>query len=79
MCGHSNSGAMRMLFKDDAAFLDMPHLREWVRLAEPVKRIVERYYPKSEPEVKGKITEKENILVQIGNIETYPFVEKALE
>lgn len=79
VCGHSNCGAMEILFKDDAAFLDMPHLREWVRLAEPVRRIVEKHYQKSNPQIKSRITEKENILVQIGNIETYPFVEKALE
>lgn len=78
VCGHSNCGAMEMLHQNDAAFIDMPHLREWVRLAEPVRRIVERHYPKLKPELKSIITEKENILVQLGNIETYPFVEKAL-
>jgi carbonic anhydrase len=79
VCGHSNCGAMDMLHRDEGAFLDMPHLREWVRLAEPVRRIVERHYRKAAPELKGRITEKENVLAQLRNIETYPFVEKALE
>jgi carbonic anhydrase len=40
---------------------------------------VERHYRKAAPELKGRITEKENVLAQLRNIETYPFVEKALE
>jgi carbonic anhydrase len=30
-------------------------------------------------EMKERITEKENVLMQIRNIETYPFVKNALE
>ena len=30
-------------------------------------------------EQKERITEKENVLAQLRNVETYPFVEKALE
>lgn len=79
VCGHSNCGAMQMLRRNDAALLEMPHLKEWVQIAEPVKRIVDRYYHEASDEMKERITEKENILMQIRNIETYPFVEKALE
>ena len=79
VCGHSNCGAMQMLRRNDAALLEMPHLKEWVQIAEPVKRIVYRYYHEASNEMKERITEKENILMQIRNIETYPFVEKALE
>jgi len=79
VCGHSNCGAMQMLRRDEAAFLDMPHLKEWVQIAEPVRRIVERFYHEASDEMKERITEKENVLMQIRNIETYPFVEKALE
>lgn len=79
VCGHSNCGAMQMLRRNDAAFLDMPHLKQWVQIAEPVKRIVDRFYQGASDEMKERITEKENVLMQIRNVETYPFVEKALE
>ncbi len=79
VCGHSNCGAMQMLRRSEAAFFDMPHLKQWVQIAEPVKRIVDRFYPGASDEMKARITEKENVLMQIRNIETYPFVEKALE
>ncbi len=78
VCGHSNCGAMRLLRRDAAAFLGMPHLQEWVQLAEPVRLIVERYYDGATEGQKERITEKENVLEQLRNLETYPFVEKAL-
>lgn len=78
VCGHSNCGAMQMLRRNDAAFIGMPHLKEWVEIAEPVRRIVDRFYQEASDEMKERITEKENVLMQIRNIETYPFVEKAL-
>jgi carbonic anhydrase len=70
---------MRMLRRDEAAFLGMPHLKEWVDIAEPVRQIVDRYYQEASGEMKERITEKENVLAQIRNIEAYPFVGKALE
>jgi carbonic anhydrase len=79
VCGHSNCNAMQMLRRNDAALREMPHLQEWVQIAEPVKRIVDRYYHGASDEMKERVTEKENVLMQIRNIETYPFVEKALE
>jgi len=79
VCGHSNCGAMQLLHSNDDTFLEMPHLKEWVRIAEPVKRIVDRFYQGVSDEMKARVTEKENVLMQIRNIETYPFVEKALE
>ena len=78
VCGHSNCGAMQMLNKSDAALLDMPHVREWVRLAEPVRLIVERYYGGTAGETRERITEKENVLAQLRNLESYPFIDKAL-
>jgi carbonic anhydrase len=78
VCGHSNCGAMRLLGRDAGAFLGMPHLQEWVQLAEPVRRIVERYYHGATEAQKERITEKENVLEQLRNLETYPFIEKAL-
>ncbi len=78
ICGHSNCGAMKSLYQDESELANLPHLKEWITLAAPVKSHVERYYPEITGEKKERITEKENILEQLRNIETYPFASKAL-
>lgn len=79
VCGHSNCGAMQSLYQDEGELRDMPHLLEWIALAEPVKRHVEQYYREMPQDKRERITEKENILEQLRNIETYPFVAEALK
>ncbi len=78
VCGHSNCGAMKVLLHDEDGLNDMPHLKDWVYLAKPVKMHIEQYYAETAPDLKARITEKENILEQLRNIETYPFINDAL-
>lgn len=79
VCGHSNCGAMKVLFQDENKFLNMPHLREWVDLSKTVRDHVEQHYTGASPDLKERIMEKENVLEQLKNIETYPFISQALE
>lgn len=79
VCGHSNCGAIELLSKDVKQLDGMPHLQEWVRFAAPAKNMIDSYYSHETPERKSRITEKENVLVQLRNIQTYPFVAAALE
>jgi len=79
ICGHSNCGAMKALLLDEKEFTQMPHLREWLELAMPVRQIVEKFYPQASIESCEEILEEENILMQLRNIQTYPFVIQALE
>lgn len=81
VCGHSNCGAMQTLLMDEEEFEGMHHLREWMKLASPVRHIVNRFYPAAHAsaEVRRRTAEEENILLQLSNIQTYPFVLKALE
>ncbi|MFO0753478.1 MAG: carbonic anhydrase [Thermodesulfovibrionales bacterium] len=81
VCGHSNCGAMQALFMEEEAFEGMHHFREWMKLASPVRHIVNRFYPSAHAseEVRRRIVEEENVLLQLSNIQTYPFVLKALE
>ncbi|MBA3060042.1 MAG: hypothetical protein FP829_02035 [Nitrospirae bacterium] len=78
VCGHSNCGAMQAIFKDEREFEQMPHLRDWLRLADSVRNIVLKYYPETSAEIRQRITEEENVLCQLHNIQTYPFVQEAL-
>ncbi len=79
VCGHSNCGAMQALYKEDKDFNSMPHLKDWLKIAMPVKDIVKTFYRKRHGEDRLRTTEKENILMQLGNIQTYPFVKQLLK
>ncbi len=78
ICGHSNCGAIDALYKDESDLKDMPHLRDWLNLALPLRDAVMQHY-KDTPEVRQRITEEENVLLQLHNIQTYSFVRRALE
>lgn len=79
VCGHSNCGAMKLLFQDEKGPVNMPHLMEWVSMSSPVREHVEKHYAGVTPDFRDRITEKENVLEQLKNIETYPFISQALE
>jgi carbonic anhydrase len=79
ICGHSNCGAIQTLFQEESDLKDMPHLRDWIRIALPVKEIMDKHYAHVSLDFRNRIAEKENILAQLRNIQTYPFVVKALE
>ncbi len=79
VCGHSNCGAMHALYKDEDELKRMPHLRDWLNIASPVKETLHAFYADCPNESRQRIVEKENILAQLRNIQTYPFVAKALE
>lgn len=79
VCGHSNCGAMEALYCDSKEMDGMPHLKEWLDIASPVKKMVGELFPESSPSECRKIAEKENILLQLRNIQTYPFVAEALK
>jgi carbonic anhydrase len=78
ICGHSNCGAMEALHKGEKELADMPHLREWLQLATPVRDFILKHYAEATDEVRQTVTEEENVLLQLHNVQTYPFVSKAL-
>lgn len=78
ICGHSNCGAIDALYKGEEEMKDMPHFRNWLDIARPVKDAVESLHPASPTDYLKRKTETENVLAQIENIQTYPFVVEAL-
>jgi len=79
ICGHSNCGAMKMLYEDEQVLRRMPHVNEWLGLSASVRDIVLKYYSNTTEEIRQRVTEEENILLQLHNIQTYPFVKQALD
>ena len=78
VCGHSNCGAIESLYRAEQDFDKMPHLKDWLKIASPVKDIATLFFPEISGESSQRVVETANILVQLKNIETYPFVVEAL-
>jgi len=78
VCGHSNCGAMMMLYEDGQKLRQMPHVSEWLEMSAPVRDFILKHYGDSTEEIRQRVTEEENILFQLHNIQTYPFVKQAL-
>lgn len=78
VCGHSNCGAIEALCGDEQELESMPHLRDWLNIALPVKETVATICSGLSTEDCRRIAEEENILAQLRNIQTYPFVAESL-
>jgi len=77
VCGHSDCGAMKALYKDRSTFAGTPHIGEWLRNGERTLEVVAANYPELSTEEKLAVTSEENVLVQMENLRTYPIVQKA--
>jgi carbonic anhydrase len=79
ICGHSNRGAMQALYRDEKEMQSMPDLKEWLQMADSVKELILRHYVEATNEIRQRVKEEENVLLQLHNIQTYPFVRQALD
>jgi carbonic anhydrase len=77
VCGHSDCGAMKALYKDRSHFADTPHIVEWLKHGDRTVEVVGKNYPERSREERLMITSEENVLVQTENLRTYPVVRKA--
>lgn len=77
VCGHSDCGAMKALYKDRSHYAGTPHIGRWLEYGERTVAIVTANYPELTREERLEITAEENVLVQIENLRTYPVVQKA--
>ncbi len=79
VCGHSNCGGCASLYKDDAFFKDIPHVKKWLELAEPVKQKTLAQVHEHDHEKREWLTEQLNVAEQIRHLFTYPFVKQRYE
>jgi carbonic anhydrase len=78
VCGHSECGAMRMLWEDQKNVL-APHLHAWLRHAEGALREV-----REGKRMDGKLSppnqvSQANVLKQLDHLRTYPIVRERLQ
>jgi carbonic anhydrase len=77
VCGHSDCGAMKALYKDRTLFAETPHIAEWLSHGDRTLAVVADHYPGKSKEERLAITAEENVLLQMENLRTYPVVQKA--
>ena len=75
--GHSDCGAIKALYEERDHFAATPHIGPWLRHGDRTMAVVTANYPGLSREERYEITAKENVLLQMENLRTYPVVRKA--
>lgn len=79
VCGHSLCGAMSGLLNGLPEQEAMPHLQEWLELAAPVRKLIERDYQHlTDNTARLTAAAEENVLFALENLRTYPSVASRL-
>jgi carbonic anhydrase len=78
VCGHSQCGAMSALMEGLPQGAEMRHLREWLKIAEPVRRVIEEQYTHITREDRVTAAGEENVLFALENLYTYSCVRTRL-
>ncbi|MEL4896209.1 carbonic anhydrase [Crocosphaera sp. Alani8] len=78
VCGHSHCGAMNALLKLNSLQEKMPLVYDWLKHAEATRRLVHDNYNNLEGEELLEVTVAENVLTQLGNLQTYPVIHSRL-
>lgn len=79
VCGHSQCGAMEALLLPAGQRPTLPHLTEWLRVAAPVRRIIEsEYHHLTDPAERATAAAEENVLFALENLHSYPCVQQRL-
>lgn len=82
VCGHSGCGAIAALMSPESSPRSdrtLKHLHSWVKLASPVRELIEtKYQHLTSSEERIRAAEEENVLFAIEQLHTYPCVERRL-
>jgi len=75
--GHSHCGAMKGLLQPES-LTDMPLVSDWLKHAGATRHVVDECYPELKGNSLLNAAIKENVLVQLDNLRTYPKVAARL-
>ena len=79
ICGHSQCGAISALLGANPVSDSTPHLRDWLKLAAPVREILRKEYANlHDPVAQENAAAEENVLFGLENLHTYPCVQARL-
>lgn len=78
ICGHYNCGGCAALHLEESKLDDKPSLKKWIRISKDVARKAVETVG-SDTSMLYTVTERLNVVKQIENILTYPFVKERFE
>jgi carbonic anhydrase len=79
VCGHSNCGGCAAMNQSPEELAHLPNVRRWLEISREVRGRVDRQMEVESPEKREWLTEQINILVQMRNLLTYPYVRERYE
>jgi carbonic anhydrase len=79
VCGHSNCGGCEALNAAPENLEHIPHVRRWLEVSREVKPRVDRLIKEDSPEEREWLTEQVNVLVQMKNLLTFPYIREKYE
>lgn len=79
VCGHSNCGGCAALYMDQDRLAQLPRTCDWLRFSREVPDRVARLVRGHTLEEREWLTEQVNVLVQIRNLLTFPYVAEKVE
>jgi carbonic anhydrase len=75
VCGHTNCGGCHALYSPDYELEFIPHVKKWLELGKFVKEKAISNFDLSDERKQSWYTEQINILYQMENLLTYPFIK----
>lgn len=76
VCGHSNCGGLKALFYPEEKINKLPFVKKWLEIIKDVKEAV---IDIKDLKLREWEVEQLNVIKQIDNLMTYPFVEEKVE
>lgn len=77
VCGHSNCGGISALFWDPEKLAKIPNVKKWLNLANNVRTQAMMFT--SDPAKREWHAEQLNVVEQLKNLLTYPFIKERVE
>lgn len=78
VCGHTDCGGIKAL-DSELDFSRQPALIRWLDLARPAQREVDGFNTPEETAERHQSIVERNVVHQLGNLESYPFIRERLE
>ncbi len=76
VCGHSNRGGCAAMNQSEEELAHLPHVRRWLAISREVRTRVDLQIGSGSAKKREWMTEQINILVQMRNLLTYPYVKE---
>jgi len=76
VCGHSNCGGLKALFYPPEKLENLPMVKKWLEIIDDVKEAVVDI---EDPKLREWEVEQMNVVKQLDNLMTYPFVKEKVK